>query len=143
MNNITLAQSSQMARQISSAMFWAELETAMQRLLMVETVVHNAGARDYRLPGVELRICLAAGAVMSCWLADSPVLSARGRVHLTLAAQAWLTTLKALGLPQPAVEARVQAASALLAAGFTSVTVRSAGELEAPESSDQALALAA
>jgi len=102
--------------------------------------VHSYHERDYRLPTVELRISLIAEVITASWLSTSPVITARSRIDLRQAADAWLDTLAALMLRPAPVFARVQLASALLAAGFASVQLSSNGT--ATESSES-LTLAA
>ncbi len=128
MNTITLAQSALIVSNLRTATFWTELDAAIQRLHGT-VLIHTSGSRDYRLPSIEMRVAVAGSAITVSWVATSPVLDARARVDLRQSADAWLDTLAALMLRPAPVAARVQAASALLAAGFDSVAVSASGAL--------------
>lgn len=132
MNLITLAQSLSPAPSLQPAAFWAEMDTHMQRLPSGMTL-HDSHCRDYHLPNLVLRVQLSGTAAVATWMAESPVLDSRDRLELAQLAQAWLQTIRALGLSSPAVAARVQTASALISAGFASVAVRATGELGSHE----------
>jgi len=139
MNSITLAQTALIVNNLRTAAFWAELDTAIQKLHGT-VLIHSSSSRDYRLPTIEMRVCLAGSAITVTWVSRTPVLDARGRIDLRQSADAWLDTLAALMLRPAPVSARVQAASALLAAGFDSVTVSTSGASAAPPIASQALA---
>ena len=139
MNTITLAQTTLRAGNLRPQAFWSEMDGAIQKL-HGSVHVHSSHERDYRLPTVELRISLIAEVITAIWLSTSPVITARSRIDLRQAADAWLDTLAALMLRPAPVFARVQLASALLAAGFASVQLSSNGT--ATESSES-LTLAA
>jgi len=128
MNTITLAQSALIVSNLRTATFWTELDAAIQRLHGT-VLIHTSGSRDYRLPSIEMRVAVSGSAITVSWVATSPVLDARARVDLRQSADAWLDTLAALMLRPAPVSARVQAASALLAAGFDSVAVSASGAL--------------
>ncbi|MES2883179.1 MAG: hypothetical protein V4709_00105 [Pseudomonadota bacterium] len=130
MNTITLAQTALIVNNLRTAVFWAELDAAIQRLHGT-VLIHASGSRDYRLPAIEMRVCVVGSAVTATWISRSPVLDSRGRIDLRQSADAWLDTLAALMLRPAPVSARVQAASALLAAGFDSVSVSSTGATDA------------
>lgn len=130
MNTITLAQTALIVNNLRTAVFWAELDAAIQRLHGT-VLIHASGSRDYRLPAIEMRVSVVANAVTATWIGRSPVLDSRGRIDLRQSADAWLDTLAALMLRPAPVSARVQAASALLAAGFDSVSVSSTGAMGA------------
>jgi len=139
MNSITLAQTALIVNNLRTPAFWAELDTAIQKLHGT-VLIHSSSSRDYRLPTIEMRVCLAGSAITVTWVSRTPVLDARGRIDLRQSADAWLDTLAALMLRPAPVSARVQAASALLAAGFDSVTVSTSGASAAPPIASQALA---
>ena len=126
MPHITLAQTALIVNNLRTAVFWAELDAGIQRLHGTVTV-NGSGSRDYALPGIEMRVQIVGNALMASWLCNSPVLDARGRIDLRQTADVWLDTLAALMLRPAPVSARVQAASALLAAGFESVAVSNNG----------------
>lgn len=126
MNTITLAQTALIVNNLRTAVFWAELDAAIQKLHGT-VLIHASGSRDYRLPSIEMRVNVQGSAITVSWVSNSPVLDARGRIDLRQSADAWLDTLAALMLRPAPVAARVQAASALLAAGFDSVAVSSTG----------------
>lgn len=131
MNLTPLAQSTLPHPDLPAAALWTELDAAMKRI-PAQWVVHGPQARSYRLLNLELQISLGADGVSALWLSDSPVLDLRTRMELAQTAHAWLQAISALGLPAPAVAARVQTASSLLSAGFASVAVRGASELGTP-----------
>lgn len=133
MYSITLAQTALIANNLRTAAFWAEMDAGIQRLHGTVSI-QNSGARDYRLPSLELRVLVSGNAVIASWMGASPVLDARGRIDLRQSADVWLDTLAALMLRPAPITARVQAASALLAAGFESVAVSSTGTIAAMES---------
>lgn len=124
----SLAQSALAHPGVLPAALWAELDAAMRRA-PAQWVVHSAKVRSYRLLKLELQVRIDAEGLTALWLSDSPALDTATRMELAQTAQAWLEALRALGLPLPAVEARVQTASPLLSAGFASVAVRGAGDL--------------
>lgn len=126
MNTVTLAQTALIVNNFRAAAFWAELDAAIQKLHGT-VLIHASGSRDYRLPTLEMRVAVAGSAVTASWVSNTPVLDARGRIDLRQSADAWLDTLAALMLRPAPVSARVQAASALLAAGFESVAVSGNG----------------
>ncbi|MCX7178250.1 MAG: hypothetical protein NTX56_05550 [Proteobacteria bacterium] len=126
MNTITLAQTTLIVNNLRTNAFWAELDSAIQKLHGT-AVIHASGSRDYRLPSIEMRVNVVGSAITVSWISRSPVLDARGRIDLRQSADAWLDTLAALMLRPAPVAARVQAASALLAAGFDSVSVSTTG----------------
>lgn len=126
MNTVTLAQTTLNVHNLRTAVFWSELDAAIQRL-HGSTRIRSSDARDYRLPAIEMQVCVSATAVTACWVSNSPVLDARGRIDLRQTADAWLDTLAAMMLRPAPVSARVEAASALLAAGFDSVAVSNTG----------------
>lgn len=146
MDAITLAQSALPSKTLKAAVFWAELDAAMQAL-PAQCLIHGANARDYHLGNVQLRLSLAQGGALATWTAESAVLETRGRLELAQLARAWLGCTVALKLPSPPVAARVQAASSLLSAGFDSVSVQSTGQLintpQGLKAGGQAYALAA
>jgi hypothetical protein len=146
MDTVTLAQSALLAGPLKAPAFWAELDAAAQSL-PVQVVIYSAGSRDYRLSKLQLRLGLPQNGVIATWTAESAVLEARARLELAQLAQAWLRCLEALRLPAPPVAARVQAASSLLSAGFSSVSVQSTGQLvntpQGLKAAGQPLALAA
>lgn len=131
MSTITLAQTAFTAEKLRTAAFWAELDAAIQRLHGT-VLIHSSHSRDYRLPAIELRVGIVGSVVMASWISRSPVLDARGRIDLRQSADAWLGTLAALMLRPAPVSARVQVASALLTAGFETVSVSSNGACMAP-----------
>ena len=131
MNTITLAQTALIVNNLRTSVFWAELDAAIQRLHGT-VLIHASGSRDYRLPSIEMRVSVIGSAITATWVSRSPVLDSRGRIDLRQSADAWLDTLAALMLRPAPVSARVQAASALLAAGFDSVSVSSTGATGAP-----------
>lgn len=126
MNAVTLAQTSLVVNNLRTAVFWTELDAAIQRLHGT-VLIHTSGSRDYRLPSIEMRVSIVGSALVASWVSSSPVLDARGRIDLRQTADAWLDTLAAMMLRPAPVSARVQAASALLAAGFDSVAVSNTG----------------
>lgn len=128
MNSITLAQTALIVSNLRTATFWSELDAAIQKLHGT-VLIHTSGSRDYRLPSIEMRVCVVGSAITVSWVAHSPVLDSRARIDLRQSADAWLDTLAALMLRPAPVSARVQAASALLAAGFDSVAVSTTGAL--------------
>lgn len=128
MNSITLAQTALIVNNLRTATFWAELDAAIQKLHGT-VLIHTSGARDYRLPAIEMRVAVVGCAITVSWVSGSPVLDSRARIDLRQSADAWLDTLAALMLRPAPVSARVQAASALLAAGFDSVAVSTNGAL--------------
>ena len=131
MNTVTLAQTTLTVNNFRAAAFWAELDAAITRL-HGSIVTHHNGSRDYRLPSLEMQVRLSGCTVTTSWVGSSPVLDARGRIDLRQSADAWLDTLATLTLRPAPVSARVQAASALLAAGFDSVAVSSHGGINQP-----------
>jgi len=141
MNTVTLAQTTLIVNNLRTNAFWAELDSAIQKLHGT-AVIHAGGSRDYRLPAIEMRVNVAGSAITVSWISRSPVLDARGRIDLRQSADAWLDTLAALMLRPAPVAARVQAASALLAAGFDSVSVSNTGAASMPlmQGFEQALA---
>ena len=140
MNTTTLAQTALIVNNLRTTVFWSELDAAIQRLHGT-LVIHASGSRDYRLPAIEMRVTVAGSAITATWVSRSPVLDSRGRIDLRQSADAWLDTLAALMLRPAPVSARVQAASALLAAGFDSVSVSNTGSTSAlPLQDRQALA---
>ena len=142
MNTVTLAQTTLVAINLRVSAFWAELDAAITRLHGTVTT-HHKGARDYRLPSLEMQVRHSGRALTATWLGSSPVLDARGRIDLRQSADAWLDTLATLTLRPAPVSARVQAASALLAAGFDSVAVSSHGGVNTPFVSEPMQAMAA
>lgn len=128
MNTITLAQTALIVNNLRTAAFWSELDAAIQKLHGT-VLIHTSGSRDYRLPAVEMRVAVVGSAITVSWISRSPVLDSRARIDLRQSADAWLDTLAALMLRPAPVAARVQAASALLAAGFDSVSVSTTGAL--------------
>lgn len=128
MNSITLAQTALIVNNLRTATFWAELDAAIQKLHGT-VLIHASGSRDYRLPSIEMRVAVVGSAITVNWIARTPVLDTRARIDLRQSADAWLDTLAALMLRPAPVSARVQAASALLAAGFDSVAVSVTGAL--------------
>ena len=89
-----------------------------------------------------MQVCILSNVITVTWASRSPVLDARARVDLRQSADAWMDTLAAMMLRPAPVSARVQAASALLGAGFDSVAVSSNGvaNLHAAMAERQALA---
>ena len=132
MHSITLAQTALIVNNLRTAAFWAEMDAGIQRLHGTVSI-QNSGARDYRLPSLELRVSLSGNAIVASWIASSPVLDARASIDLRQSADVWLDTLAALMLRPATITARVQAASALLAAGFESVSVSSTGNMQLME----------
>lgn len=126
MNAITLAQSTLIFSNLRSTLFWSELDAGIQKLHGT-VMIHHGGSRDYRLSGIEMQIRILANTVTVSWVSRTAVLDTRGRIDLRQSADAWLDTLSALMIRPAPVHARVQAASALLAAGFESVAVSSTG----------------
>ncbi len=126
MHHFTLAQTTLIVNNLRTAAFWTELDSAIARLH--GTVQINASdSRDYRLPAIGMHVAITGNVIAVSWVSRTPVLDARARIDLRQSADAWLDTLGALMLRPGLVTARVQAASALLAAGFESVTVSSNG----------------
>lgn len=142
MNTITLAQTTLIVNNFRVAAFWTELDAAISRLHGT-VVTHHNSSRDYRLPSLEMQVRLTGSTVTASWVGNSPVLDARGRIDLRQSADAWLDTLAALTLRPASVSARVQAASALLAAGFDSVAVSSHGGINLALVSEPLQAMAA
>ncbi len=142
MHTITLAQTALIVNNLRTAAFWTELDSAIQKL-HGSVLIHTSGSRDYRLPSIEMRVCVAGSAITVSWVSRTPVLDARGRIDLRQSADAWLDTLAALMLRPAPVSARVQAASALLAAGFDSVSVSTSGANNLPPAQGQTQLLAA
>lgn len=128
MHDVLLAQTALIVNNLRIAAFWNELDAAIQKL-QGTIILHGNGARDYRLSTLEMRVNVNGSAISVSWVSRSPVLDVRGRIDLRQSADAWLDTLAALMLRPAPVSARVQAASALLAAGFDSVTVSNLGSL--------------
>lgn len=128
MDAITLAQSVLLSSMLKPAAFWAELDAAT-RALPAQVDIHTANARSYHLSAVQFHLSLSGQGVIASWSAESAVLDAQGRLELAQLARAWLAGIAALKLPAPTVAARVQAASSLLSAGFTSVSVQGTGQL--------------
>lgn len=126
MNAITLAQTALVVNNLRTAAFWTELDRAIEKLHGT-VLIHTSGSRDYRLSAIEMRVMVAGSAITVSWVSRSPVLDSRGRIDLRQSADAWLDTLATLMVRPAPVAARVQAASALLAAGFESVSVSSTG----------------
>ena len=131
MNTITLAQTTLIVSNLRTASFWAELDSAIQKLHGT-VCIHSSNSRDYQLSTIEMRVFIAGSAVTVSWVSRTPVLDARSRIDLRQSADAWLDTLAALMLRPAPVAARVQAASALLAAGFDSVSVSTTGATSLP-----------
>lgn len=142
MNTVILAQTTLVAINLRVAAFWAELDAAITRLHGT-VVTHHIDARDYCLPSLEMQVRLTGSSVTATWMGSSPVLDARGRIDLRQSADVWLNTLATLTLRPAPVSARVQAASALLAAGFDSVAVSSHGGINLPFISEPLSAMAA
>lgn len=142
MHFVTLAQTTLAVSNFRLAALWAELDRAITCLHGM-IVTHHDGSRSYILPHLEMQMRLAAGTVTVSWLAPSPALDARCRTELRQSADAWLGALATLTLRPSSVFARVQAASALLAAGFDSVTVSSHGGIAIPSTADSLQEMAA
>lgn len=142
MNNVNLAQTALVVNNLRTSVFWAELDAAILKL-QGTAMIHASGSRDYRLPSLEMRVEVQGNAITVNWVGNSPVLDTRGRIDLRQSADAWLDTLAALTLRPAPVAARVQAASALLAAGFDSVAVSSTGFMNPGLGSEVPASLAA
>lgn len=126
MNAITLAQTTLVVNNLRLPVLWTELDRAIQKL-HGQVVVHSVSARDYRLSAIELRVLVTGQVLTTSWVSRSPVLDSRGRIDLRQSADAWMDTLATLAVRPAAVWARVQAAPALLSAGFESVSVSITG----------------
>jgi len=126
MNAITLAQTTLVVNNLRLPVLWTELDRAIQKL-HGQVVVHSGSARDYRLSAIELRVLVTGQVLTASWVSRSPVLDSRGRIDLRQSADAWMDTLATLAVRPAAVWARVQAAPALLSAGFESVSVSITG----------------
>jgi len=126
MNAITLAQTTLVVNNLRLPVLWTELDRAIQKL-HGQVVVHSGSARDYRLSAIELRVLVTGQVLTTSWVSRSPVLDSRGRIDLRQSADAWMDTLATLAVRPAAVWARVQAAPALLSAGFESVSVSITG----------------
>ena len=126
MNAITLAQTTLVVNNLRLPVLWTQLDRAIQKL-HGQVVVHSGSARDYRLSAIELRVLVTGQVLTTSWVSRSPVLDSRGRIDLRQSADAWMDTLATLAVRPAAVWARVQAAPALLSAGFESVSVSITG----------------
>ncbi len=113
-----LAHSQLPLRALRLAAFWTELDARFEQ---GQIIVHSAGARDYRLGSIELRVRAAGGTLSAVWAAASALLPPRHRVDLIQTAQAWVTALARMDRTPELGYACLDALSALLSAGFETV----------------------